>query len=269
MSLAPSPQAHVIKSRSVRGFSLEETIFAARSSIAPHAHSKALMCISLKGHCREHYGTKVREYKPLTSSYLPIEVVHRLDFPDKELRAFSIDVSPQWASRMGEASLSLFESVYCDGGIMANLFARLYREFHTADEASSLAIEGLAMEMLAEVSRQRVVLDRKPPVWLERVVDLLHSNFTETLKISSIADTVGVHPVHLAREFRKHYRCTVGEYIRQLRIQKACTALSKSDVSLSDIASAAGFADQSHFGRTFKQFTGMTPAAYRSFSSAR
>ena len=43
----------------------------------------------------------------------------------------------------------------------------------------------------------------------------------------------------------------------------ACRQISASDVPLSEIAVAAGFFDQSHFGRTFKQLTGMSPAAYR------
>ena len=54
------------------------------------------------------------------------------------------------------------------------MMMKLYREFLHMDEASPLAIEGLALEMLAEVSRRQVSLsDRTPPRWLGRAVELL------------------------------------------------------------------------------------------------
>jgi AraC-like DNA-binding protein len=85
-----------------------------------------------------------------------------------------------------------------------------------------------------------------------------------------VAESIGIHPVHLAREFRKHYHCTVGEYLRRLRIEHASRKLIESDSSLVDISEAAGFADQSHFGRTFKRLMGITPNGYRAlFSSAK
>ena len=138
------------------------------------------------------------------------------------------------------------------------------------DEASPLAIEGLALEMLAEVSRRKVeVADRRPPRWLSQALDLLHEQFSEHLTIAYLATSVGVHPVHLAREFRKFYRCTIGEHIRQLRIEHACHELCVSTASLATIASAAGFSDQSHFSRIFKRLMQMTPAQYRAAFSRR
>jgi len=124
--------------------------------------------------------------------------------------------------------------------------------------------------MLAEVSRRQVrVSDHKPPRWLAQALELLREQFSEHLTIAYLARSVGVHPVHLAREFRKFYRCTIGEYIRQLRIEYACRKLSISDASLAAIASGAGFSDQSHFSRTFKRLVDMTPAQYRAAFSKR
>jgi len=81
------------------------------------------------------------------------------------------------------------------------------------------------------------------------------------------AETVDIHPVHLAREFRKFYGCTLGEIIfRGLRIQFACRKLSTSDMPLVEIAWAAGFSHQAHFSRLFKHHIGMTPTEFRSLS---
>ena len=141
---------------------------------------------------------------------------------------------------------------------------RLYSEFRRMDAVSPLAIEGLVFELIAATSRRMVPnFRRKSDTWLRTAKDLLHARFQEVLSLDEVARAVGVHPVHLAREFRRFQGCTVGEYVRQLRIEYACRALSRGEMPLAEIAMSAGFFDQSHFCRVFREFTGMTPLEYR------
>jgi AraC family transcriptional regulator len=147
---------------------------------------------------------------------------------------------------------------------MAGLAMNLYKEFKTIDDASSLAIEGLALEMTAWAMRYRMPFRAQAPRWLEPVKEILHEKFGDPLTISWIAEEVGVHPVYLGSAFRRYCGCGVGDYIRQLRVGYASRELTNSDSSLVEIGQASGFADQSHFSRTFKRLMGMTPARYRS-----
>jgi AraC family transcriptional regulator len=94
-------------------------------------------------------------------------------------------------------------------------------------------------------------------------VELLHENFREPLTLEGIAGQVAVHPIHLSRVFRKTLRCGLGEYVNRLRIQYACQRLAGDEQALSELAAAAGFADQSHFGRVCKSLTGSTPGELR------
>lgn len=71
------------------------------------------------------------------------------------------------------------------------------------------------------------------------------------------------HPAHLARVFRKHYRCSVGQYVRRMRVDLAARQLAGSRCSIAEIAAQLGFADQSHFSRVFVKLIGLTPARYR------
>jgi AraC family transcriptional regulator len=134
------------------------------------------------------------------------------------------------------------------------------------DEFAPLAIQSLALELLTEASRRRArpsIKSRRAPRWLEQARELLHERFAETPSLAAVAATVAVHPVHLAREFRRWYGSTPGDYVRRLRIESACREIPRSDASLGEIAVAAGFYDQSHFCKTFKRFTGLTPAQFR------
>src|SRR5438874_2507179 len=79
------------------------------------------------------------------------------------------------------------------------------------------------------------------PAWLARARALVEHHFAEPLPLASVARRVGVHPVHLARTFRRVYRTTVGGYLRQVRVDFARRELATSSAALSEIAAAAGF----------------------------
>jgi AraC family transcriptional regulator len=132
---------------------------------------------------------------------------------------------------------------------------------------TSLMLEGLLLELLAAMSRDGTNrAESHPPRWLRQARDLLHAHFTESLSPDAVAAAVGVHPSHLMDGFRQHYHCTLGDYVRRLRVEYAAHLLAASEMPASQIAYAAGFADQSHFCRTFKQLTGMTPTQFQKAS---
>jgi AraC family transcriptional regulator len=81
--------------------------------------------------------------------------------------------------------------------------------------------------------------------------------------LSGLAQSVGVHPVTLARAFRHAFGCTVGEYVRSLRIERAAHQLAQTELSLAEIALGAGFSDQSHFSNLFRHHTGLSPSKFR------
>ena len=132
------------------------------------------------------------------------------------------------------------------------------------DEFSRLSIEGLILELLAEASRSKIGADEKNlPVWLLQTEEFLHANFTESVTIEEISKIADVHPVHLSRVFRRKFGCTIGEYVRRLRVRFAAEQIASTEIPLCEIAQAAGFADQSHLHKIFKTTFGLTPVEYR------
>lgn len=145
---------------------------------------------------------------------------------------------------------------------MSALARRIAVELRAQDLGWSLATEGLVLQLIAGTSRDAARGARLP--WLRNARDLLHEGVPEIPgSLTELAGAVGVHPAHLARCFRREYGQTVGEYARALRLEWAAEQLALDDAPLAEIALRAGFADQSHFTRAFRQHAGITPGRYR------
>jgi len=253
-----------LKTRNVAGFRLSELSYRPGYIVPKHSHELAQFCLVREGSFSEVYGSKTREAKPLTLILRPSGETHSHHFYETGSRCFVIEVEQGWLNRLNEHRGLLDDSTQFDGGLSVWLAKRLYDEFHCGDQASSLAIEGLMFEIAAEASRHRLKASGcKPPRWLKQTEDLLRAKFFESWTLDAIANTVGIDPVHLARVFKRTYGCTIGEYVRKLRIEFACREVSQTESSLAEIAAAAGFYDQSHFSRTFKRTVGLTPSEYR------
>jgi AraC family transcriptional regulator len=98
---------------------------------------------------------------------------------------------------------------------------------------------------------------------MKRTLELLHGDPPCDLNLSRLAAAVGVHPVHLARTFRRTHGITVGGYARRVRTARAIALLGTSQSTLGEIAAEAGFCDQSHMARLVKRETGRTPGELR------
>ncbi len=263
--LAPgSYYGQTLRSRSFGSFELSERVYSPRFQTPKHTHKQALFCFVMEGCYTEIYGSRTRECTPSMLLFHPPGELHAERFHDTGGRSFLIEISPNWLTQMREHLKMAEAPAAFRGGPFSLLSRRLHREFAEPDAASPLIIEGLLMELLGETLRHgRPHPDPCSPRWLRQARDLFHSRFTENLTLAEVAQSVGIHPVHLAQTFQKTYHCTIGEYVRKLRIEFACHELVTSSKPIVEIALAAGFCDQSHFTRTFKKVIGMAPSEYR------
>lgn len=252
------------------GLKFSETHYPASLKMPVHQHGLAAFSFVLVGEYTESLGRRQRECKPLSSVYHPQGESHSVVFHQSESRIFRVELSDMWCARISDYLPILHQPAEFDGGLLAFLAMRLFGEIQRQDAWAALAIEGLMLEIMAELGRARDSLKSSGKShWIEQVKESLASQLSETPSLTELAESVGVHPVHLSREFRKRFNCTVGDYLRRLRIEQACAELINSDVPMSEIALAAGFYDQSHFSNIFKKITGMTPAAWRTASRRR
>jgi AraC family transcriptional regulator len=249
----------------VSGITLSETTYHPLLRMPSHKHEdEAYFSFVLRGGFTEYRGRRSQEIKKSALVFHAADETRSGHFHNQPTHLFNVRLNINWLRSLCEQTTVLNSSSYFIDGRLIGLIQKLYREFKNPDTMSSLVIEGLTLEMLGETIRESGrTSTSNAPRWLTQVRDLLDARFHENLKLSAIAACVGVHPAHLSRAFHQHYRCTLGDYVRRLRIEEACRALVTSDTSLTEIALTSGFSDQSHFSRTFKRFTGHTPAQHR------
>ena len=97
---------------------------------------------------------------------------------------------------------------------------------------------------------------------LERAAEYIRAHCTEALKLEDICHAAELSPSYLIRAFKQYYGLTPHAFLVNRRIQFARTQLRNGQL-IAEVALAAGFADQAHFQRTFKQHFAATPGQYR------
>jgi AraC family transcriptional regulator len=269
-SAARRLHGETISRQEVAGLALLETEYPAGLRLPRHSHEQAGFCFVLRGAFERARGGATQDCPPESLSFHPPDESHAERFDNAGTRLFSILLTRGLLDRVREYPVVRGGPAFFRGGPPSLLAMRLRQEARRMDEVSPLAIEGLALELLAETSRLRAPRHVPGRVrWLARARELLHARFAEPLTLDEVARAVNVHPVHLARVFRQRQHCTVGEYLRHLRVEFARRQLASTDLPLCEIALLAGFCSQSHLSTTFKLNTGMTPTEYRSSFRSR
>ena len=262
----PAGKFFGVNHRSVRlsGVILSDTHYTPALGVPAHEHALAYFCLLLGGGYREEYGRRRRvTYDSLSVAFHPPEDEHQGNIGALGGRCFHAELEPSWVERARERGWLPAERVDWHAGGLVWLASRLYREFASVERGSGLVIEGLVLEMLGAVLRQEPDVDRRRPRWLELAVERLHDELAKPLTVAALARDLDVSPIRLSRAFRKHYRQSVGEYLRRLRVEQAAKKLVDPAASLAEVALACGFSDQSHFNRVFRRLTGWTPGQFQ------
>jgi AraC-like DNA-binding protein len=102
-----------------------------------------------------------------------------------------------------------------------------------------------------------------PTRTLRRVKDYIEENLDKNLQVATLADAAGYSAFHFARAFKESEGMTPHDYLIQRRIERAQALLTKTELSVSEVARASGFSDQSHLARHFRQQLGLSPSTLR------
>ncbi|WP_339548364.1 AraC family transcriptional regulator [Pseudomonas sp. RA_35y_Pfl2_P32] len=201
--------------------------------------------------------------------------------PDDVHACNPIDDQP-WSYRMLYVDTPWLTDLQHQLGFAAELDFRRFACTHTADRALfdglnqlyELLLDdqactlqkhsgavGFFTEVQIRLNPAQVLLD-EPNGKLERAADFIREHCTQALKLEDICAAAELSASYLIRAFKQQYGMTPHAYLVNRRIQFARQQLRQGRL-IADVALDAGFADQAHFQRVFKQHLAATPGQYR------
>lgn len=190
-------------------------------------------------------------------------------------------IRPDWIHALMDQMLELkavksLLSSSARGIVFSPDIARRVRELvepmHTMNPSGRLVrlIEVLAA--LAEDHDHRVLCAPRPEQGairqvdrprIDRTLDFIHEHYQHDISVTELANMAALSVSGFHRLFKRHTRLTVGEYITQLRIGKACALLVSSERQIAAIADEVGYTNLSHFNRQFLAIKQLTPREFR------
>lgn len=252
--------------RKVADLVLVDSLHGPGMRISRHEHEHAYLSLIRGGSFTETYGRRTRAPAPGMLLVNPPGEAHSERMDAHPVSTLNIELGTGWLRALFEIGSPLDRPAAVRGEEIVALGRLLLREVNRQDDHSALTVESLTWDILHAALRTRgFSAERAMPRWLRDIRDRIDGSLANPPTLGSLARDAGVHPVHFAVVFRRFYGCSVGEYARRRRLDAARGRVADPDVALSQVALDLGFADQSHFTRSFKRFTGMTPGQYRTF----
>ncbi len=237
--------------------------YAPNRVMPAHSHETLGISVVMRGLVEETAGRKTEIAGIASAVIKPPGTVHANRFGPQGARLLAIDMSP------GAANELLGHHRFLGRWQWMRVMRALGATCRTLSRVSHVrpldgdAVENLAVELVAALDGDAPASRGVAPSWLARVHQRLDEDFATPFRVRELASEAGVHPVYLARRFRRHNGCSVLEYVRTVRLRAAMRELADAARPLSEVAARVGFSDQSHLTRALRATTGLTPRAYR------
>lgn len=248
------------------GFHVAEIFYGGSQWQPRHAHAETTVTMVVRGSLRESVGRTEEIARALSIVVKPGGTEHADQFGSEGATTLQIRLDAVESQRLDEAAPLLRDWRWLHGGSAVAPFLRLLRTMRNGngDEGGDRAAEDTVYDVLASLAAGHWrSIDKAPPRWLHLVREEIDATYATGPRVRGLARAAGVHPVYLARQFRRFFGCSVVQYLKHRRLESAAQMLGASEAGIATVSLEAGFADQSHLCRVFKAGTGITPLAYR------
>ena len=237
--------------------------------LSAHIHKFHELYYLMRGSMRYIIGSKIYEVSQADVVLVPKGALHNTSYDECDTERMLITFGDEFVA--DEALLSCFER----GVIHLSekrcfefeaLYAKLAREIERDDEYSALLAkqyvsEILVMLMRRDSSKAVGVMDGYPAI-MQEAMRYISDNLASKISLTEIAHRFSLSKSFFSRKFKEITGFGFSEYLTHVRIKRAEELLLTSDMSMTDVAYAAGFEDSSYFAATFKRIIGTTPLKY-------
>ena len=144
-------------------------------------------------------------------------------------------------------------------------FVSEQRNIESGDSYEINAMRHLSETMLSEISKNVLLRFQVSSPYIRQIMRYMEDNYMSSISIEELSKVVNLSPFHFTRLFKQEAGMSPHAYITQLRVNRAQDLILRGE-SLLGIAYELGFADQSHFSRTFLKLTGVSPVKFNTAS---
>ncbi|MBC3248424.1 AraC family transcriptional regulator [Pseudomonas lurida] len=237
-----------------------------------HAHEHFSIGVVTTGRSYYHYGADTFEISAGTVVLMNPGDVHACNPIANEPWSYQmVYVDTPWLTdlqhQLGfstDVGYRPFNTPYTRDAVLYEGLLELYRIL-VDEQAEHLQKQSALVSYFTEVQQRLNPSDtpvREVNHKLVRAADYIREHCTDALKLEDICVAAELSPSYLIRAFKQYYGLTPHAFLVNQRIQFARAQLRQGEL-IADVALAAGFADQAHFQRTFKQHFAATPGQYR------
>jgi AraC family transcriptional regulator len=257
----PGEAERVLSKLEMPAVKVEAELYPAGLCIPRHSHDTASFIYTIAGTHWSGFSRGGETCAAGTVRFLPAGEPHENYFP-VGCRSLEIQLRRPILELAAEHGPTIRTPGELAQPSAAGLAARVYSEFRQRDDLSLVDIEAATLQLLLIGGEDSTPRHSFAPPWLRRIREMLREQEPRPT-LAELSRCVGRHPVQISRQFHRHFGCTIGEYMRRVRIAQAQSLLSCRDLEVAEIALACGFSDQSHFTTAFRRLTGIPPHRYR------
>jgi len=227
-----------------------------------HTHDHASVTLVLSGTIEEVRDRTTQFATPFTLIVKKAGVPHSDRFEPNGCKTLQISLPEDFD--LDDCEIDSSHVIWhTDGGGWITPLLGLMRCIQQAGKLSPLDISQSLYEALGALPSTTQITST-PPVWLRRLRALIdESDAMRPLSMATLQKYAAIHPVHITRQFKRHFGCTVRAYMQYRRVRAAVALVSEGSLTLTEVAHQCAFADQPHFCRAFRAIAGLTARDYR------
>lgn len=242
-------------------FSVEALDEPPEKSLPLHRHERAHLVMVFDGVMFDEAAGGSEEVGPGQLILRPAGITHANHTGERGARLICIDMMPSLANAFEPLYNGHWDSARMTFPMLRQLPEQIRCELAMPDAVSKTILPALVEQLLALGAR--VVGRDDHPLWLRRAMEVLDHSFARRIRLETLARSAGVSPSRLTHGFHERLGCSIGDYVRGLRIEAAARALRDGDDAIAVVAEECGFSDQAHLSRIFRELRGITPGEYR------
>lgn len=238
---------------------------------ADHHHPHAEICLALSGKCRLSLGQARVFLYPGQMVLIPPHEIHAETYASPS-SSYSL---AWWILSADEPTFQITNYSQKEGfsvqhrTALTSSFSAL-KALHVATMGNcppeflpfKEALLNTLLELMRRYREPGTVLDQRPQV-VEQAYRYIREHLHEPLELAAVSREVLLSPNYLTSLFKQHTGASLGQTIKKLRIERACSLLRNSSKQIQEISALVGFQDPFAFSKAFRKHTGVAPSQYR------